>query len=340
MMLFRRTRREEQAATDTAPETASEPAPEGDPQLAAIASLSGALVRAKDPEAAARTLIETCLSLLGVEFAGVAAIDEDGRHAEGLLAMTSNGDVDWWRDVRIDFDDEPSGIASAVFEAAPVVVYDVSSSTQVSPRLAERVGAKSAVFVPLVAEQKVPAVLVLATTEAPRVFTSDELSLLQALAAEAALGLDRARSADELADALERERLVASIGRKVRSELDLDDVLRVAVETAGVAVGVSRCFLRIGETTTAMPIAAEWTADGFAPVGELAGQLAGSNLAARERRTVAVGDVREAPELKDPELGGVQALLDLDTLATLGTPVLVFDRMIGVLGFHRAEPGV
>ena len=36
-----------------------------------------------------------------------------------------------------------------------------------------------------------PAVLVLATTEAPRVFTGDELSLLQALAAEAALALDR-----------------------------------------------------------------------------------------------------------------------------------------------------
>ena len=69
-----------------------------------------------------------------------------------------------------------------MFDAAPVVVYDVSSSTRVSPRLAERVGAKSAVFVPLISEEKVPAVLVLATTEAPRVFTSDEVSLLQALA--------------------------------------------------------------------------------------------------------------------------------------------------------------
>ena len=55
-------------------------------------------------------------------------------------------------------------------------------------------------------------------------------------------------------------------------------------------------------------------------MGALAGRLAGSNLAARERRTVAVGDVREAPELRDPELGGVQVLLDLDTLAVLGTP--------------------
>jgi PAS domain S-box-containing protein len=338
-MLFRRNRRADRTAPAPAAEPEPEPASEGDPQLAAIASLSRALVRARDKEAAARTLIDTCFSLLGVDFAAVALIDEDGRHAEGLLAVTSNGDVEWWPDVRLDFDNEPTGIASAVFEGAPVVVYDVATSKQVSPRLAERVGAKSAVFVPLVSEEKVAAVLVLATTEAPRVFTTDEQSLLQALAAEAALALDRTRSADELADALERERLVASIGRKLRSELDLDDVLRVAVETTGVAAGVSRCFLRLGDETSAMPIAAEWTAEGFVPIGTMTEHLAGTNLAARNRRTVAIGDVREEPPLQDPELGGIQGLLDLDTLAVLGTPVLVFDRMIGVFGFHRAEAG-
>ncbi|HEY7148715.1 MAG TPA: GAF domain-containing protein [Gaiellaceae bacterium] len=338
-MLFRRSRKAEQAAPTPAATAEPEPAPEGDPQLAAIASLSRALVRVKDKKAAARTLIDTCFSLLSVDFAAVALVDEDGRHAEGLLAVTSNGDVDWWPDVRLDFDNEPSGIASAVFEGAPVVVYDVSTSKQISPRLAERTAAKSAVFVPLVTEEKVPAVLVIATTDEPRVFTTDEQSLLQALAAEAALALDRARSADELADALERERLVASIGRKVRSELDLDAVLRVAVESTGVAAGVSRCFLRLGEPTSPMPIAAEWTAEGFVPIGKMAEQLSATNLAARERRTVAVGDVREEPKLQDPELGGIQALLDLDTLAVLGTPVLVFDRMIGVFGFHRPDPG-
>src|SRR5262249_45731600 len=153
----------------------------------------------------------------------------------------------WWPAVAIDFDSEPSGIASAVFEGGPVVVYDVAGSQQVSRRLADRSGAKSAVYVPLITEAKVPAVLVVATTQTPRVFTGDELSLLQALAAEAALALDRASSADALADALERERLLASIGRKVRSELDLDEVLRVAVDATGSATGVSRCFLRLGD---------------------------------------------------------------------------------------------
>jgi PAS domain S-box-containing protein len=88
-----------------------------------------------------------------------------------------------------------------------------------------------------------------------------------------------------------------------------------------------------------MPIAAEWTAEGFVPIGTMAEQLAGSNLAARVRRTVAVGDVREDAQLQAPELGGIQPLLDLDALAVLATPVLVFDRMIGVLGFHRAVAG-
>ena len=241
----------------------NEPAPaSGTDRLTAIASLSSALVRAKDKQAVARILIDTCLSLLAVDMAAVALVSEDTKRAQGLLAAGAEGDLDWWTSVAVDFDSEPSGIASAVFAGGPVVVYDIASSQQVNRGLAERSGARSAVFVPLVSEERVPAVLVLATTKAPRAFTGDELSLIQALAAEAALAFDRARSADALADALERERLVASIGRKVRSELDLDDVLRVAVESTGSATGVSRCFLRLGEPSNPMPIAAEWTAPG------------------------------------------------------------------------------
>jgi PAS domain S-box-containing protein len=336
-MLFRRTRRAERPGSEPATVGDAEPAP--DPQLTAIASLSSRLVRAKDKQAVARILMESCFSLLSVDFAAVALVSEDARGATGLLAMTEDGEVDWWTQVTLDFDSEPSGIASAVFEGGPVVVYDVASSKQVNPRLAERVGGKSAVFVPLVTEEKVAAVLVIVTTQAPRVFTGDELSLLQALAAEAALALDRARSADALADALERERLVASIGRKVRSELDLDAVLRVAVEATGAATRVSRCFLRLGDPSGPMPIAAEWTAEGFDPIGARADALAVSNLAAQGRKTLAVGDIREEAALEDPALGGIETLLELDTRAVLVTPVLVFDRMIGIFGLHRSEPG-
>jgi PAS domain S-box-containing protein len=336
-MLFRRRRSDEPVPAPA--DVPDEPTSGSDWQLTEIASLSSLLGRARDQDAVARTLLETCLSLLDVDVVAVALVSEDGRHAHGLQALAPRLDMSWWTEVTLDLEREPSGIASAVFEGGPVVVYDVAGSQQVNPRLAEKVGAKSAVFVPLVSEESVPAVLVVATTQAPKVFSGQELSLLQALAAEAALALDRTRSADALDEALERERLVASLGRKVRSEVDLDAVLRVAVEETGVAVGVDRCFLRLGERERAMPIAAEWHAEGVAPIGERAEELSVTNLAARERRTVVVGDVREDPALGDAELGGIQPLLDLGTLAVLATPVLVFDEMVGVFGFHRSEPG-
>jgi PAS domain S-box-containing protein len=337
-MLFRRNRRADGPDSAAAPDSEPEPA-SGTGQLTAIASLSTELVRAKDKHAVARTLIDTCFSLLAVDLVAVALISEDAKRAQGLLAASADEDLDWWTDVRIDFDSEPSGIASAVFEGGPVVIYDIASSQEVNRRLAERTGAKSAVYVPLISEEKVSAVLVLATTTAPRVFTGNELSLLQALAAEAALALDRASSADALADALERERLVASIGRKVRSELDLDDVLRVAVEATGSATGVSRCYLRLGEPGGPMPIAAEWTAPGFAPIGAAADRLAVSNLAARDRKTVAVGDIHEELALTDPTLGGTEILQELNSRAVLATPVLVFEKMIGIFALHRPKAG-
>jgi PAS domain S-box-containing protein len=337
-MHFRRNRRTADAAPPQPAPALIDSAPDADGQLSAIASLSSALADAHDEEAVARTLIEECFSRLNLDFAAVALVSEDGKHGSGLLAVARNGDEDWWRDVSVDFEEEPSGIASAAFEGGPVVVFDVAGSPLINRRLAEKVGAKSAAFIPLVSREKVPAVLVVATTGEPRVFRGEELALLQALAAEAALAIDRARSASALSEALERERLVASIGRKVRSEFDLDAVLRVAVEETGKAMGVARCFLRLGQPGGPMPIRAEWDAEGFVPIGAADDRLPVSSLAARERRTVAVGDVREAPELEDPELGGIQGMLDLDALAVLATPILVFDRIVGVFGLHRPEP--
>ena len=337
-MFLRRTRRVAEPAPTPSGE-AKEVPPGRDGQLTAIASLSSALGRARDQDTVARTLLEACLSLLEVDFGAVALVSEDGSHAQGLQALAPGEDTAWWAEVSLDFEQEPSGIASAVFEGGPVVVYDVARSQRVNRRLADKVGGKSAVFVPLLSEESVPAVLILATTRAPKVFDGDELALLQALAAEAALALDRTRSADALAEALERERLIASIGRKVRSELDLDAVLRVAVQETGIAVGVDRCFLRLGDRPGSMPIVTEWHAEGLVPIDAVADRLPGSNLAARERRTVAVADVREEPAFQDPELGGTQTFMEIDTLAVLATPILGFDQMIGVLGLHRSEPG-
>jgi PAS domain S-box-containing protein len=310
-----------------------------DRELDAVTALVNSLARVQDSVSAARLLLDEVVSLLGLEFTALALISEDAQEATGLLARWQGDDVPWWHDVRLSLHDEPSGIASAYFEAAPVAVYDIESSPLVSRRLANAANAKSAAFIPLTVEERVIGVLVAASTEERRAFSSEELRLMQALAGEAAIALDRTHSAFELDRALARERLVGKISRRVRSVHDLDALTRVAVTETGLALGASRCFIRVTDAEDSLPMRAEWWVEGLEPIGDSLERFPVSNLAARERRTVAIADIADAPELADETLGKRQTLLDIGTRSALAIPIIVFDRMIGVLGLHRAEEG-
>jgi two-component system, OmpR family, phosphate regulon sensor histidine kinase PhoR len=310
-----------------------------DRELDAVARIVNALAGAQDPADAARALLDEVESLARTDFAALALVTPDEDEATGLLARRGGEDIPWWGQMRVHLHNEPSGIASAFFEAAPVTVYDVQSSPLINPRLAQAVQAKSAVFVPLIVEERVIGVLIAATTRERRAFAAEEVRLMEALAGEAAIALDRTRSAAALDQALARERLVAKISRRVRSVHDLDAVTRVAVTETGRALGATRCFIRMGEQGDAIPIRAEWWAEGLQPIGDAASSMPVSNLAARERRTIAIADVLDAPELVDPSLGSVETLTGLGTRSALAMPIVVFDRMIGLLGLHRPDPG-
>ena len=128
---------------------------------------------------------------------------------------------------------------------------------------------------PLIVEERVIGVLIAATTGERRAFATEEIRLMEALAGETAIALDRTRSASALDRALTRERLVAKISRRVRSVHDLDAITRVAVTETGRAIDASRCFIRLGEGGETMPIRAEWWADGLEPIGEAVAEPAG-----------------------------------------------------------------
>jgi PAS domain S-box-containing protein len=309
-----------------------------DRELTAVTQLSTALVHAQTAEAVGRTVIDEAAELLGVEFGSLVLISEDLDEATGVLARVDRADVEW-DDVRIDLRNETSGTASAVFDGTPLQVFDAGASPLVSRRLVERAGAKSIAFVPLLAEGRVLGVLTVASVAQHRVFTDEELGLVQALGNEAALALDRLRSSSALAEALERERLIARIAGRIRNDLDLDAVLAVAVEQTARALGAQRAFVRLGEAGKTMPVAAEWAEPGLDPLGVHAPRLPVSNLAARERRTVAVDDVEAETSLDDPSLGGLDALRAVGTRSVLATPIVVFDEVIGVFALHRTATG-
>src|SRR5439155_27226421 len=156
--------------------------------------------------------------------------------------------------------------AGAGYEASGFGVEDVGGSARVSSRRAREVGAKRAAFVPLVSEGRGIAVTSVATTDEHRAFSSDDLSVMQTLASEATIALERTRTSIALGEALERERLLATIGRRLRSDLDLDPALRPTVEGPGLALGASRCFVRLSDESGALPVVSQWIAPGVEPV--------------------------------------------------------------------------
>src|SRR5262249_36091453 len=135
---------------------------------------------------------------------------ETQTRAHGVYGELGGEPLDWWAELDIDLRNEPSGIASAVFDRSPVTVFDVASSPLVNPRLADQTGAKSGAWIPMAAEGKVPGVLAVAATDEKRACAADEMALLTAFVADGGLALARLRSGEALSAALaEHERRLA-----------------------------------------------------------------------------------------------------------------------------------
>jgi GAF domain-containing protein len=205
----------------------------------AVSRLSTALTRALGGREAADRLFDELESTLGIEKALIAIVDDEAGRAEGFAAR--GVEEEWWRSVTLDTEQDSGAIVTVARERTPYAVYDVATAPNINRALAERVGARSAAFVPLVSEGRITGVLVAATATRPRLFSTGDLEVMQDLANETALALGRMRSDEALKAALDRERVVGDIARKVRSEVDLEKVLQIAVEEVAEAVGVSRC---------------------------------------------------------------------------------------------------
>jgi two-component system phosphate regulon sensor histidine kinase PhoR len=202
-------------------------------ELQSVSRVADEMSRSVDIEGVARTLLDELAQLFGVGFVALSFVSDDGHEATGYLARSNGEDVDWWRNVHLDLEREPSGIASSAFEATAIAVYDAQGSGVVNSRLATSVGAKSAAFVPLLVKERVIAVISVASLDEPRVFTNEDLAVMQTLATEAASALARLRAGVALEEALKRneeqlaqQTALLRAAHVLSSELDLAVVLQ------------------------------------------------------------------------------------------------------------------
>ena len=307
-------------------------------EFESISRVAGELTRTADVESVARTLLDELAELFAVGFAALTFVSEDGREATGYLARAGGEDLDWWRGLRLDLEHEPSGIASAVFEATAFTVYDTEGSGVVSPRLATAVGAKSAVFVPLLVQERVTAVISVATLDEPRVFTGDDIGVMQTLASEAAVALERLRASVALEEAvkaneeqLAQQSALLRAAHVLSSALDLPVVLqRLADQLAQLLdADAADCYLLDHERGLFRCVAVHGFRDSLLGFEFPAGHgLAGAAI--REGRPLiesAYGEI--SSPVPHPAYDGFT-----DVIAA---PMFWSDEVRGVLGVGRRE---
>jgi len=290
---------------------AAERSPSADRARAGSGPLSHRLLDVEGEQGIAGVLLDELADAFDLDLANLALIEDGGRRARVVAARDGGRDNESLIGQELDLESEASGISTATREGASFAIFDAESSPIVNQRLNQIARVKSCAFVPMLAGGEVVGV-VFAAVRQPRLFRDDELAQMQTLAAEAGLALARTRASAALADALDRERLIAHISREVRSLRDLDELLGVAVEETAKAIRADRCFIRLGEPGEQAPVLAEWVAADV-PSLEDATRLPNVDLAAREQRTVAVADV-------------------------LAVPIVSFGRVAGVLALQRSEP--
>ena len=220
--------------------------------LESVVAFRTALARAQGRDAIAGAVIGEVERQLGVDVAAVAVVEGDGRSARGVVARVGGTELPEYSDVVYDLHGARSGVATAALEATSVAVFDRGAVVAEERRARDGLEAKSAAYVPMIADQRVFGVLVFGQAGERRAFTSDELHLAEALAGEAALALDRAESTSKLAAALERERRriaqqngLLRAAQVLASDLNLETVLQRLVEQVAelLEVDAADCYL-------------------------------------------------------------------------------------------------
>jgi PAS domain S-box-containing protein len=228
-------------------------------ELEALFSFSRKLVGAAGLGEVAQALFRAADDLLGFDEAVLLTIDDAQERATGVVAM-SGIDVGIDRFV-VDLHDDTSAIARVVRDRAPHRVLDGERERLHHRELAELLGLRSAVYVPLQTSGGVIAVAVFGTRDV-RPIRREEVELVQKLASDAAVAIERARFAQALRDVGERELVVAGLARHIRETLDPAEVLRVAAGELGEQTDADRVLIRTLWSDEVDALSCTWTREG------------------------------------------------------------------------------
>ncbi len=103
-----------------------------------------------------------------------------------------------------------------------------------------------AMAVPVRLREQIIGAIHVESSDANRVWTEDEIAVVQAIADRAAFALENARLLEDATRRAEQEATIARVTTKIGSSSDFDRILQTTIRELGQALGASRSFIQIG----------------------------------------------------------------------------------------------
>jgi GAF domain-containing protein len=158
-------------------------------QLELVADVSKAIASSIDLEQTLTLVAQNLARLVDASLCQIALYEED---REGWYGAAASDLEDLWRRQHGERA-EASFLFDVLDKEEPVVIDDVSESTQVDPGYVRAFGVKSLMALPLIADDQAIGAAVLAERARVRRFTPEEVQRAQALAVQAAVAIKNAR---------------------------------------------------------------------------------------------------------------------------------------------------
>jgi GAF domain-containing protein len=295
-------------------------------QLATLNELTGTLTTVLDPPAVAKAILKAVQVLLPVH-GGQLWECRDGK---SLALITTGGVETFPGQTRLDIGVGLVGVAAAARE----MVY--SADVRTDPRFVNQTwaateGFVSAIALPLVQGDRVTGALAVLTRAAHN-FSAEEIALLRAFAAHAAIALENARLHEAVLQRNKDLEELLTAARSVMSGLDLATMLERIVDGAAAIAGIPNVKLLLVDRE-----------EGFLRLGAVRGTTAGtfplplegslSGIVANTGKPVfspdCAHDARNTVAEIDRERGIV---------TYLGLPIKIRDETVGVLTFNTVAP--
>lgn len=315
--------------------------------------------RAADREGLTNRLLTAVRSAVGVEEILNVAADGIGttlKVTRAVIYMRSGSNAGWSPSftaraehrasvlvpslMNTALDLEGSPLLARLMSGEIIDVPDTNESDPIVRAICVRLGVRAMALAPISYNGQTAATIAVEQFDHPRVFSKDEMKLLELVTEQTAVALYQAELYREAQEAASRDAIISKISSAVHRSLDSEAVLQAIVNELGAALGVCRCRLALlpSPLPEMVPVTHEYVADCCASRPSVLNEIQTVNNPFLRSVLSSDKPVAVADPTSDPNFAPLRTRIEAGSVKAILTAAIKVERKpIGILSLHHCD---